>query len=870
MGAATRPGSLPTGCVTLVFTDIEGSTKLLHEIGEAYGEVLDDHDRLLREVWSGHGGVEVATEGDAFFVAFSSPMAAVRAAEAAQVALAGHAWPHGGRLRVRMGVHTGEPEQRQGTYWGIDVHYAARLCAAAYGDQVLLSAATRARVPNADVDDLGECSLKDFPAARTIFHLVVGGRRGSEFSAPRTLSAARTNLPSITAPLLGREAELADLRRRLTESPERLVTLIGAGGTGKTRIAIAAGLDLLDRFEHGVFLITLAPVPDASGVSSALADVLGAAGQAELGSEPVVLEHLRTRRILLVFDNFEHVLEAARWIGQVLEAAPGVRVLVTSQAPLRLTAETVVPLEPLMVPELDQADHKVLARIPAVELFVERARAADPSFALNAGNATAVATLCRQLEGLPLALELAAARVRVAGVNGLLEALVRGVDALGQGSRDMPDRQRGLRAALDWTVSLLEDQQRELFMGLGVFADAWTIEQAERVIGGELELWEPMAALIDYSLIRTRGDGRLTMAERVRTHARALLGASGREHELRARHAELMAETAEQLSLDLLLDLGATIARTRDALEELEQALSWSAAADPVLHRRLLSAAGRPLFFVSRLPVHADEIVQLSADENGSDLISGRLMLSRATVESLNGNIAEVVHWTAAAVQCHQRTADRATLLTTLSTHAHMLTRAGRGPDARACIAEALELAAGYPDRRARDQLEGTLAFAAVAEKNYDEAEARLRTNLARPERTDYAAVGSMSYLADCALGRGDGEAALGRYASALRREMRNTDANNSLLQLIGIAASLATLGRDADAALVLGAAEQLSADLGRSTELSLSDGVAAAPLAALAERLEPHERERRRSAGRELSLDQAAELTFGLAGAGR
>jgi predicted ATPase len=304
----------------------------------------------------------------------------------------------------------------------------------------------------------------------------------------------------------------------------------------------------------------------------------------------------------------------------------------------------VVQLEPLMVPELDQADHKVLARIPAVELFVERARAADPSFALNAGNATAVATLCRQLEGLPLALELAAARVRVAGVNGLLEALVRGVDALGQGSRDMPDRQRGLRAALDWTVSLLEDQQRELFMGLGVFADAWTIEQAERVIGGELELWEPMAALIDYSLIRTRGDGRLTMAERVRTHARALLGASGREHELRARHAELMAETAEQLSLDLLLDLGATIARTRDALEELEQALSWSAAADPVLHRRLVSAAGRPLFFVSRLPVHADEIVQLSADENGSDLISGRLMLSRATVESLNGNIAEVVH----------------------------------------------------------------------------------------------------------------------------------------------------------------------------------------------------------------------------------
>ncbi len=853
--------------MTLVFTDIEGSTSLLHEIGPAYGEVLDDHHRLLREVWARFGGVEVATEGDAFFVSFASPTAAVGAVEAAQIALAGHAWPHGRPVRVRMGVHTGEPQQRDGTYWGVDVHYAARLCAAAHGDQVVLSAATRALVPDAEVDDLGEHAVKDFPAARNIFHLVVGGRHSSQFPPLRTIAAARTNLPSIVAPLLGREAELTDLRRRLTSSPERLVTLVGAGGTGKTRIAIAAGTDLLEAFEDGVFLVSLARVQGADGVAPAIAEAIGVAtSRPERGADAAVLEHLRARRTLLVIDNFEHVLEAAASLARLLEAAPGVRILVTSQAPLRLTAETVVPLEPLAVPDLDETDPAVLAGIPAVELFVERARAADPSFALDAGNAAAVAALCRRLDGLPLALELAAARVRMAGVNGLLDALARDGDALGRGSRDMPDRQRGLRAALNWTISLLEDQERDLFAGLGVFADAWTIEQAERVIGGEVDLWDAMAALIDFSLIRTRGDGRLTMADRVRIHARELLGTSDREQELRVRHAELIAETAEHLSVELLLDLGATIARARDLLEEVGQALRWSAGADPWLHRRLLGAASRPLYFVSRLPGVAEEIVRLSAGEDGADVFSGRMMVARAMVEALSGRTSEVVRWTEAAVRCHRSTADCATLLSTMSIHAHMLTRAKRGPDARACIGEALELAVGYPDHRVRDQLEGTLAFAAVAEGNYDEAEERLRNNLARPERTDYAAIGSMSYLADCALGRGDGEAALGRYASALQREMHNTDANNAVLQLIGIAASLAQLGRDSDAALMYGAVEHVSAELGRSRTAMLGGGVVAASLSALAARLEADELEHQRATGRELSLDQAAEMAFGLA----
>jgi predicted ATPase/class 3 adenylate cyclase len=860
---AVNSDSLPSGVVTLVFTDIEGSTKLLHEIGDAYGDLLAHHHRVLREVWTAHGGVEVDTEGDAFFVAFSSPSAALRAVTVAQETLAGCSWPHGGAVRVRMGVHTGEPQQRDGSYWGIDVHYTARLCSAAHGDQVLLSAATRALAPDATVDDLGEHALKDFSAARAIFHLVVSGRRSAEFPPPRTLETARSNLPSMLAPIVGREDEIADLTRRLSESGERLITILGGGGTGKTRVAIASGAELLDSFTDGVFLVSLAPVVDASGVAAAIAEAIAATRLAELGPERAVLEHLRARNALLVIDNLEHVLDAADLLRRILDVAPGVRILATSQAPLRLAVETIVPLHPLALPDADFSDLTVLERTPAVELFLDRARAADPSFALSPENAAAVAELCRRLDGLPLGLELAAARVRMAGVQALVDALARGADALGRGNRDMPARQRGLRAALDWTVSLLEADQRELFAGLGVFADAWTIEQTERVFGGELDLWEAMAALIDFSLVHTRGDGRLTMAERVRTHARELLSANGREHELRARHAELMVETMEALNLELSLDLGGAIARTRDLLEEFELALSWSRTHDHELFRRLIAPCGRPLYFVSRLPSVAPEIATLLAAENGSDDVSGRLMLSQAMVECLTGDMNDVVRWTGAAVECHRRTATVGQLVTTMSTHAHMLTLADRGPDARACIAEALELAASMPDARIRELLEATIAFAAVVEENYDEAEQRLQATLSHPERTDFAACASMSYLADCALGRGDPAVALGRYAAALGREMRNTDDNNCLLQLIGIAAALAELGGDREAAVIVGAVEGIAEQLGMGRATILTGGVIGGPLGALADRLDPDEYERELARGRELSLDQASEMAF-------
>jgi predicted ATPase len=348
---------------------------------------------------------------------------------------------------------------------------------------------------------------------------------------------------------------------------------------------------LRDRFADGVFLVGLAPVTDAEGVLPALIDALGVRPHS-LGEERGTIEFLSGRELLLILDNFEHVLDVAPLVGRLVDASPGLRVLVTSQAPVGLAAETVIRLTPLELPDRHEVDPARLGQVSSVRLFVERARALDPSFALDSQNAAAVAGLCLTLDGLPLALELAAARVRLVGAQALLDALNHGIDALGKGHRDLPARQRGLRAALDFTISLLDTAARNLFVGLGAFADAWTIEQAGRVVGDEADTWEAMTLLLDLSLVGVRGDGRLTMPERVKSHARELLQASGREAELRDRHAELMAEMLEAFDLELFLDRETMLANVRSVVEELEYAIAWARQHDSATHRRLLGASG--------------------------------------------------------------------------------------------------------------------------------------------------------------------------------------------------------------------------------------------------------------------------------------
>jgi hypothetical protein len=404
-------GDLPRGEVTLLFTDVDGSTQLLHELGsERYAELLGEHRRLLREAFAAGGGVEVDTQGDALFVSFPSAQEAVAAAAAAQAALSS------GSIRVRMGLHTGTPHLAAEGYVGEDVHLGARIAASGHGGQVLLSAATRSRVA-ADTTDLGEHRLKDFTDPVPIFQL------GSERFAPlKTIS--NTNLPRPASSFVGREREVAELAAILRGS-DRLVTLTGPGGSGKTRLAIEAAAEVIGNFKAGVFWVGLAPLRDSGLVLEEIGRTLGAKGD--------LVSHVAERQMLLLLDNFEQVIDAAPSLSSVLRSCPNLCLLVTSRALLRIDGETEFPVLPL-----EQAE--------AVALFAARARV-DPD--------ATVAELCRRLDNLPLAVELAAARVRVLAPAQILERLGQRL-ALLKGGRDADPRQQTLRATIAWSHDLLD------------------------------------------------------------------------------------------------------------------------------------------------------------------------------------------------------------------------------------------------------------------------------------------------------------------------------------------------------------------------------------------------------------------------------
>jgi predicted ATPase len=486
---------LPSGEVTFLFTDIEGSTRLLHQIGDGYIDVLSEHRRVLRDAFLAHGGVEVDTQGDAFFVAFADATAAVTAAVAAQEALAL------GPVRVRMGVHTGAPVVTDEGYVGRDVHLGARIAAAAHGGQILLSRATRELV-DAEMLDLGEHRLKDFEQPVWLFQ---AGRR--QFPPLRTI--ANTNLPRPASSFVGRVRELDELTNLLRDA--RFVTVTGPGGAGKTRLAIEAAGRTVTDFANGAFWIPLANVRDASLVPMQIAETLG------IDAERVASE-LKSRRLLLLLDNFEHVIDAAPLVASLVEECPGLVVLVTSREPLRVRGERHYALE-------------TLAEQEAVELFCERARATATA---------AVVSLCRGLDNLPLAVELAAARATLLSPDEILARIAERLDLL-RGGRDADHRQGTLRATIDWSVQLLDAAELHVFTALSVFVGGCTVAAAE-VVGGAL--LDELQSLIEKSLLR-RADGRLFMLETVREYARERLAASDTCDELEQRHARYYLDLAQ-------------------------------------------------------------------------------------------------------------------------------------------------------------------------------------------------------------------------------------------------------------------------------------------------------------------------------------
>ncbi|HYX75697.1 MAG TPA: adenylate/guanylate cyclase domain-containing protein, partial [Gaiellaceae bacterium] len=415
---------LPTGTVTLLFTDIEGSTRLLQRVGDAYADLLDEHRRLLGDAFERHGGTVVDSEGDAFFVAFASANDAVAGAAAAQRALAEHAWPGDEELRVRVGLHTGEPRLVDGHYVGLDVHHAARVMAAGHGGQVLVSEATRALLDDrARLRDLGEHRLKDLARPHRLYQLELDGLP-SEFPPLKTLDNRPTNLPVQPTELIGREEQLVEVGALLRRGDLRLLTLTGTGGAGKTRLALQLAADVVEEFDNGVFFVSLAPVRDWELVVPTITRTLGLREQPGETVLETLTEYLRDKAMLLVLDNFEQVLAAAPALSGVSATAPGLRLLVTSRTPLRLSGERTYPVPPLELAE-------------SVRLFADRALAAGAEVDAD----DAVAEICRRLDGLPLAIELAASRAPTLPPQALLRRLDQSLKLLTGGPRDHDERQ---------------------------------------------------------------------------------------------------------------------------------------------------------------------------------------------------------------------------------------------------------------------------------------------------------------------------------------------------------------------------------------------------------------------------------------------
>src|SRR5438093_8681874 len=567
---------LPTGTVTLLFSDIEGSTRLLHELGDAYGNVLEDRRRLLREVFGGRGGVEVDTQGDAFFYAFTRASEAVHAAAEAQRALVETP------VRVRMGIHTGEPSRSAEGYVGADIHRAARIMAAAHGGQVLVSDATRGLLEDEELDrfalrDLGEHRLKDLTRPQRLHQLVVSGLP-SDFPPPRTLEGHTTNLPIQPTTLIGRDRELAELGDVLRRPDVRLLTLTGPGGTGKTRLALQLAANAVEEFPDGVFLVPLATIVDARLVIPTIAQTLGVRESGGRTVAAALGDYVAERGILLVLDNFEQVVDAAADVTGLLEAHSALKLVVTTREPLHVAGEQEWPVQPLDLPRPDASDVEALSQFDAVRLFIERARAVRPDFAVTNENAPAVAEICVRLDGLPLAIELAAARVKSISISDLLARLDRRLVVLTGGGRTTPERQRTLRNAIDWSYSLLEEEERTLFARLAVFAGGCTLEAAEDVCDCDLDA---LAALVDKSLIReTDGVGggtRFSMLKTIREYALERLVESPDADNVRSRQVDYYVALA-QAAQEPLRHRGRRewAARLDEEQDNLRAVLEWS------------------------------------------------------------------------------------------------------------------------------------------------------------------------------------------------------------------------------------------------------------------------------------------------------
>ena len=695
---------LPTGTVTFLFTDIEGSTRLVEELGSKYVELLGEHRRLIRDAVGRRKGVEFGTQGDAIFFAFSVADDALVAAEDAQQALASSG------TRVRMGIHTGNPLLMDEGYAGIDVHRVARICSAGHGGQVLVSEATR-NVVSRDLRPLGAHRLKDLGRPEALYQLGDG-----EF--PPLTSLNQSTLPTLATPFLGRERELADVLAILRRDDVRVLTLTGFGGTGKTRLALQVAAEQVEQSPNGVWWVPLHMLRDSRLVVPTIASALGIVGD--------IADELAGKHLLVLLDNVEHVLDAVPELAGLLQDAPGVTILATSREPLGLAGEHV-----FAVPRLEESQ--------AVELFTERGRAVVADFEAD----DVVAEICERLDGVPLAIELAAARVSSLPPEAMLRRLEKRLPLLTSGRRDAPERQRTLRATIDWSYDLLDDTESTLFARIAVFAGGCTLETAEQVCDAELET---LHSLVSKSLLN-HGDGRYVMLETIREYALERLDALGEGARLRMRHAEhileiALAERQKFVGGDQVESLAVLDAE----LANVQAALTWTLddeadAASVRVGFRLAGAMGRYWYTRAHLFDGSAWLERALASDHGENAEErGEVLRWLGVLADERGDVATAEKALRKSTELARATGDRVQLARSLLSLGVVSRNAGDAERARELLTESLEIRRDLGDRAGLSPPLSNLALVALDAGETEQATVLLEESLALDREFDSTA----------------------------------------------------------------------------------------------------------------------------------
>jgi predicted ATPase/class 3 adenylate cyclase len=592
-----------SGILTFLFTDLEGSTPLWEQHPHLMQEISARHDELLRAAFEAHGGRIVKTTGDGFHVVFKSPSDGIVAALAGQQALAAEDWPQEiGDLKVRMGLHSGESQSRDRDFYGPELNRAARVMGVGHGGQVLVSGTTtallRGRLPDgAELVDLGLHRLKGLSEPEQIYQLV---HTSLETAFPPLRSSVSTphNLPTQLTSFVGRTHELEEVERMIESN--RLLTLLGPAGTGKTRLMLRAAGDLVERFPDGVWLVELAPLKNSELVAEKTAGVLGVRGHPDRSLEEALAVYLRRKEILLLLDNAEHLIQTCAELAEhLLATCPGLKILVTSREPLSIGGEATFQVPSLSLPAGDAATLEELEAAEASLLFLERARAVRPDFEPDAGDIAAVAEIVRRLDGIPLALELAAPRLRVMSPEGIAARLDDRFRLLVGGHRTALERQQTLQALIDWSWNLLEESEQTLLRRLSVFSGGWTLEDAQQVVADsqldEFAVLDSLEGLVNKSLVSTgphsKGSDRFNLLETIRQYARERLAEAGEKEEFRQRHAAHFASLVQEVeSLETQMETVARIERLVRETDNFRVAFDWLEIHDPML---LLATAGK-------------------------------------------------------------------------------------------------------------------------------------------------------------------------------------------------------------------------------------------------------------------------------------